>query len=120
MRRNRNDWPEADIVVDSEKPVSVFPQPTSTLGALPIAGRGCIPVLGMHRSGTSALTRVISLPGAVLPNHLMAPLPDDNEAGFREPRDLWGLHCKATFRERGDHDVAWSFRGFVGPPSLQQ
>jgi hypothetical protein len=46
----------------------------------------------MHRSGTSAVTRVISLLGAALPKNLMSPLPNDNEAGFWEPRDLWKLH----------------------------
>jgi hypothetical protein len=46
----------------------------------------------MHRSGTSALARVISLLGAALPKNLMPPLPNDNEVGFWEPRDLWTLH----------------------------
>ena len=55
-------------------------------------GRTCILVLGMHRSGTSALSRVISLLGAALPKNLMPPRPNDNEAGFWEPRDLWTLH----------------------------
>ena len=55
-------------------------------------GRSCILVLGMHRSGTSALARVISLLGAALPKNLMPPLPNDNEVGFWEPRDLWTLH----------------------------
>lgn len=54
--------------------------------------RSCILVLGMHRSGTSALTRVISLLGATLPKNLMSPRQNDNEAGFWEPRDLWALH----------------------------
>ena len=54
--------------------------------------RICILVLGMHRSGTSALTRVISFLGAELPRNLMPPRPDDNELGFWEPRDLWILH----------------------------
>ena len=54
--------------------------------------RACILVLGMHRSGTSALTRVISFLGATLPKNLMPPLPNDNDLGFWEPRDLWTLH----------------------------
>jgi len=45
--------------------------------------RSCILVLGMHRSGTSALTRTLNLLGATLPSSLM-PAQDDNEAGFWE------------------------------------
>src|SRR5260221_13056985 len=40
-------------------------------------------VLGMHRSGSSALTRVLSLLGASLPETLMPPDPN-NEAGYWE------------------------------------
>lgn len=54
--------------------------------------RSCILVLGMHRSGTSALTRVINLLGATLPRNLMLAEPGNNEAGFWEPRDLFRLH----------------------------
>ena len=43
--------------------------------------RRCLLVLGMHRSGTSALTRVLNLLGADLPATL-APPADDNETGF--------------------------------------
>ena len=45
--------------------------------------RRCLLVLGMHRSGTSALTRVLNLLGADLPATL-APPADDNETGFWE------------------------------------
>lgn len=65
---------------------------TRSLRVMRDGGRSCILVLGMHRSGTSALTRVISLLGAALPKNLMSPLPNDNETGFWEPRDLWTLH----------------------------
>ena len=41
-------------------------------------------VCGMHRCGTSALTRVISLLGAALPQELVQPGPG-NEAGHWEP-----------------------------------
>ena len=40
-------------------------------------------VLGMHRSGTSALTRVLSLSGLTLPQDLMTPA-EDNPDGFWE------------------------------------
>lgn len=39
-------------------------------------------VLGMHRSGISALTRIISLLGADLPPNLMPPAADNNAPGF--------------------------------------
>ncbi|MEB4212255.1 sulfotransferase family protein [Mycobacterium sp. 94-17] len=42
-------------------------------------------VLGMNRSGTSALTRVLSLCGGVLPTGLMGAMPD-NPLGHWEPR----------------------------------
>lgn len=47
-------------------------------------GRRALLVLGMHRSGTSALTRVLSLLGADLPAHLMPPQAGNNELGFWE------------------------------------
>lgn len=50
--------------------------------------RKAILVLGMHRSGTSALTRVISLLGADLPSNLMPAREDNNEAGFWESTDI--------------------------------
>ena len=45
-------------------------------------------VAGMHRSGTSALSRLLNLVGCDLPKTLMKPLPDDNETGFWESRPL--------------------------------
>lgn len=47
------------------------------------AARVGVLVLGMHRSGTSALARVLSLLGCDLPANLMAPHPT-NEAGHWE------------------------------------
>lgn len=52
--------------------------------------RLCI-VLGMHRSGTSALTRALSLLGAALPSRPMPPSAD-NEAGFWEPASIVAVH----------------------------
>ncbi len=54
--------------------------------------RQAILVLGMHRSGTSALTRVMALCGAGLPATLMPPSPDNNETGFWESQALVDLH----------------------------
>lgn len=48
-------------------------------------------VLGMHRSGTSALTRTVSLLGADLPDNLIPPRPA-NETGFWESVDIQTLN----------------------------
>jgi hypothetical protein len=48
-------------------------------------------VLGMHRSGTSALTRVFSLLGADLPKNMLGANPT-NEAGHWESADLMAIH----------------------------
>jgi O-antigen biosynthesis protein len=48
-------------------------------------------VLGMHRSGTSAVARVLSLLGAALPRTLL-DTNHWNEAGYWEPRHLVDLH----------------------------
>ncbi len=50
--------------------------------------RSTIIVLGMHRSGTSALTRVLNLGGAELPEDLTEAIPGNNEKGFFESREL--------------------------------
>lgn len=56
------------------------------------AGQTCIIVAGMHRSGTSAFTRVLNLLGADLPKRLMPPAPNNNENGFWEPARLVAVH----------------------------
>ena len=53
--------------------------------------RQAVLVLGMHRSGTSALTRVVSLLGATLPGNLM-PQTSDNEQGYWESYDCVNLN----------------------------
>lgn len=49
-------------------------------------------VVGMHRSGTSALTRVVNLLGVDLPSELMPPVPGNNEPGFWESKLLREIH----------------------------
>jgi lipopolysaccharide biosynthesis glycosyltransferase len=49
-------------------------------------------VLGMHRSGTSALTRVINLLGADLPRDLMPAAEGNNEPGFWESKDAYRIN----------------------------
>ncbi|PZO55611.1 MAG: hypothetical protein DCF16_02595 [Alphaproteobacteria bacterium] len=51
----------------------------------------CVLVLGMHRSGTSALTRVLSIAGAKLPEHLMSD-GVGNETGHWESERLVACH----------------------------
>ncbi|HET7328286.1 MAG TPA: hypothetical protein VFJ14_13490 [Nocardioidaceae bacterium] len=52
---------------------------------------------GMHRSGTSAITRVVSLLGAALPDQLIEPR-DDNERGFWEGRSVVDLDRRVLER----------------------
>lgn len=54
-------------------------------------GRVCILVLGMHRSGTSALTRVLNLHGVDLGCDLLPPA-QDNARGFWENRAVVEVH----------------------------
>lgn len=56
-----------------------------------MSARTAIFVLGMHRSGTSALARMLSLLGASLPLHLYPP-GIGNEAGHWEPEAAVRLH----------------------------
>ena len=59
---------------------------------MPAYSKNAILVAGMHRSGTSALTRVFSLLGADLPKRLAPALPKNNETGFWESVDLMLEH----------------------------
>jgi hypothetical protein len=65
--------------------------------------RTCVLVLGMHRSGTSAIARMISLLGAGLPKKIMGA-SDSNEAGHWEPEALVDLNDE-MLREGGS---AWN------------
>jgi glycosyltransferase involved in cell wall biosynthesis len=49
-------------------------------------------VLGMHRSGTSAVTRALSTMGINLGDHLMPPLHGNNDKGFWEDVDVNALN----------------------------
>jgi len=63
--------------------------PTQTLD--PARNRVCLLVIGMHRSGTSALTRVLSLMGAALPQKILGATPG-NPLGHWEPERLIVAH----------------------------
>ncbi|MEW6531393.1 MAG: hypothetical protein AB1473_11190 [Thermodesulfobacteriota bacterium] len=51
----------------------------------------CVIVLGMHRAGTSALTRVINLLGVDLGHDFLEPTAD-NPAGYWEHRVIYHIH----------------------------
>ena len=54
-------------------------------------GRQAILVLGMHRSGTSAVTRVLNLLGAAVPKTLL-PTDENNPRGYWESERFYSLH----------------------------
>lgn len=57
--------------------------------------RTAILILGMHRSGTSALTRVLNLCGVDLGSRLMPPAEGNNELGFWEHVEAVNIHERA-------------------------
>jgi GT2 family glycosyltransferase len=61
--------------------------------------RKVILVLGMHRSGTSAVTRCLNLLGAEVGNKLLPPA-EDNRSGFWEHADVVAVH-EELLRELG-------------------
>jgi len=60
-------------------------------------------ILGMHRSGTSALARIVNLLGADLGSHLMKAA-EDNQKGFFEHEPIVAIH-EQLLTELGMH---WS------------
>ncbi|MGE0233384.1 MAG: sulfotransferase family protein [Flavobacteriaceae bacterium] len=67
--------------------------------------RTCIAVLGMHRSGTSALTRMLNILGAGLPRTLIGP-SEGNDTGHWEPLRLVLLHDD-MLKEAGSNWDDW-------------
>ncbi len=96
------------------------PQRDPARGPCPRAERSCILVAGMHRSGTSAFTRVISLHGASLPDRLQPGAANDNPKGFWEPLEVMQLHEAMLAATRSSWDdlasipPAW----FASAPAL--
>lgn len=89
---NKHPSPEQlrDAAPEHPAPAEVTSAKRAKAKAKP-ARRTCIMVLGMHRSGTSALTRAISLLGAELPKDLLGANPT-NPTGHWEPLKLIELH----------------------------
>ena len=75
-------------------------------------GKIALVVLGMHRSGTSAMAGLLARNGAALPDNLMAP-GADNPTGFWESADVAELNDKIL----AERDSRWDdvFSG-VSPP----
>ena len=88
-------------------------------GTRPRAGRGCVVVAGMHRSGTSVVTRVVSLLGYTLPSNLIPPHPC-NPKGYWESQEIVNINREilvsagATLEEwRGDEWRAFDSRWYA-------
>jgi len=72
--------------------------------------RKALVVLGMHRSGTSALTRILNLLGADISANLMPALEGNNEQGFWESQDIFEIQERMLLAATGQ---AWdSFSAF--------
>lgn len=57
-----------------------------------MSGKRIIVVLGMHRSGTSAVTRGLQVLGVDLGDKLMGGIAGNNEKGFWEDVDIYGFN----------------------------
>lgn len=66
-------------------------------------------VVGMHRSGTSAMARVLSLLGSTLPERLMVPEPH-NPAGFWEPQAIADFNDEILAAGDSEWDDVFAFR----------
>ena len=78
--------------------------------SLPDLRRKAIVILGMHRSGTSALTGALAEMGCVMPEHLMAA-KDANPKGFFESDAITGLNDQLLASAGRSWD---SFEGMPG------
>jgi hypothetical protein len=69
-----------------------------------LPSRLCLLVAGMHRSGTSAMTRVINLLGAKISSRLMPPIAGNNDRGFWESSAVMGIHDDLLHALRSSYD----------------
>lgn len=75
-------------------------------------------VLGMHRSGTSAATRMLNLLGVDLGASVLPPVPNDNDTGFWEHRDAFDTHERLLEGlGRSWHDVRDLPEGWLDAPA---
>src|SRR5260221_9287576 len=61
-------------------------------------------VVGMHRSGTSALARALPALGVELGNRLMPPIAGENDKGFWEDLDVNELNIEILRRLGAEWD----------------
>lgn len=78
----------------------------------PSEKKTCLLILGMHRSGTSALTRVLNLLGYGLPDRLIGA-QEGNEAGHWESENI------VLFNDRLLGDMKSSWHDFMSLPSTR-
>ena len=77
--------------------------------------RTAVVVLGMHRSGTSALTRALSLAGFALPRRLLSGT-EDNLEGFWEPTCVVALNERVLAALGQD----WTSIGVIPPHRFEE
>lgn len=75
----------------------------------------CIVVLGMHRSGTSAITRGLKVFGVELGDNLMPPFANNNEKGFWEDIEINALDNEMLSALGSD----WHYLAPVQPSDIQ-
>ena len=80
----------------------------TTTKADPIKARTAYLVLGMHRSGTSAVTQLLGLAGADLPRNVM-PGDEHNQKGYFEPWKIALLNDRRLRAGGGAWDDIFSF-----------
>lgn len=86
--------------------------------APPRTARTCVLVLGMHRSGTSAFTRVLNLLGCAVPRSLMAANAN-NPTGFWESVAVFHLNTRllASAGSAWDDWLAFPDAWYRSPPA---
>ena len=82
----------------------------------PLSPQQLIVVLGMHRSGTSALTRGLQLLGVGLGDNLMPPIAGNNDKGFWEDWDINALNVKLLHHLGSE----WHMLGLAGRQQSQE
>jgi hypothetical protein len=94
------------VEMDSDETVNKRVEPTPRPDSTGVGRSHAILVLGVHRSGTSALTQVLGLCGASMPETLMQPTAI-NPRGFFESQRIFELH-EELLGELGSswHDLA--------------
>lgn len=77
--------------------------------------RRCICVLGMHRSGTSAVTRALQVLGVELGDRLMPAIEGNNSRGFWEDLDLYAFNLEILNTLGRD----WHYLASIRPEDIE-